>query len=81
MVKQRKIEKEDDFYMVLNPIEDYEGCEKHCKRYNCKGLVNLLEVDTGIEFILSKEVKQDIEKYKEMCLKKKLKYLKVSKYK
>ena len=80
MVEQRKIKKIDDFYIALKPIKSKDGWEKIGKKYDCKGLVNLLQGDIGIEFILSKEVKQDIEEYKKMCLERKLNYLKSGKY-
>lgn len=74
MIEQRKIKKIDDFYIALKPIKDSQRWEKLGKKYNCKGLVNLLEIDLGIEFILPKEVKQDVEVYKKMCLERKSNY-------
>lgn len=79
MIK-RKIEKrveegKDDFYVSLKPLRDIEGWEKQGRRYNQKGLASLLETKNDIEFILTEEVKQDIETYKEVILGLKRSYL------
>lgn len=81
MIKQRKIEKRDDFYMVLKPIKYEEDFlhpewEKNGRKYNCKGLVNLLKTDGEIEFILPDEIKQDVVNYKRVCFEKKRMHLK-----
>lgn len=73
-MEQRKVEKRDDVYVSLKPLRDIEGWEKHGRRYNQKGLASLLKTNTGIEFILTDEVKQDMEVYKEILNGKKRSY-------
>jgi hypothetical protein len=65
-MKQFKIDKVDDFYLVLKPTEFVGGFEKHGKKYNCRGLVSLLK-NSQDSFIKSKEIDLDIEKYEEFC--------------
>ena len=75
-MKNRKIEKRNDLYIVLKPLKDLdEGWEKHGRRYDCRGLTNLLKTNTGIEFILSEEIKQDIKDYEQICFEKRRSYL------
>ena len=83
----RKVKKIDDIYEVLKPMRyNYniiEGeWEKQGRKYNCKGLVSLLEGDQINEFILPKEVQLDVEEYQKDCIKsKRLHYQKdVEKY-
>ena len=89
--KKRKVEKADDFYEVFKPIGNqtddfyiinYENeWERHGRKYSCRGLVDLLEVDRGIEFILSKDIIKDMMEYRRSCFDKKRDYLQRGKYK
>ena len=83
---KRKVEKADNSYEVFKPIsgrtDDFEiinyenEWERHGRKYSCRGLVDLLEVDTGIEFILSEEIIKDMMEYRRSCFDKKRDYLK-----
>jgi len=72
---RRKIEKTDNSYMALKPLKDINGWEKRGKKYNCKGLVNLLKTNIGIEFILNDEIKQDVKNYEQRCFERRISYL------
>lgn len=75
MKTKRKITKiDDENYVVLKPIGYEDGWEKHGKIYSRKGLTSLLERDVGIEFIVSDEIKRDVEDYIRLCDYKKIKY-------
>ena len=71
---KRKIEKIDDIYIVLKPLRDMDGWEKRGRKYDQRGLVNLLNTKTNIEFILSNEVKQDVDTYKQVILGRRMAY-------
>ena len=75
MKDQRKITRIDgENYMVLKPIGYEDGWERHGKKYSRKGLTGLLERDIGIEFIISEEIKKEVEDYIRLCDYKKIKY-------
>ncbi len=74
MKNQRKITKIDEEYIVLKPIRYEDGWERHGKKYSRKGLVNLLERDIGIEFIVSDEIKEEVKDYSRLCDYRKLIY-------
>jgi len=62
--------------MILKPLKDLdEGWEKHGKRYDCRGLSTLLKTTTNIEFILSKEIKKDLEQYETIIRERRRSYL------
>jgi len=74
-MERRKIEKRDDIYVVLKPLKEMDGWERLGRRYNQKGLTNLLKTNTGIDFILDDDVKQDMEVYEQVRLGQKRSYL------
>jgi len=86
--KKRKVEKVNDFYEVFKPVDNqpedsylinYENdWEGHGRKYTCRGLVDLLEVDRGIEFVLPKEIIEDMMAYRKSCFDRKREYLKNS---
>ena len=67
MKNQRKVIKIEEKYLILKPLKDMEGWEKQGKKYSRKGLVNLLEKDIGFEFIVSDEIKREVEDYVRLC--------------
>ena len=76
MIKRKIIKLNEDSYMSLKPIRDEEDWERYGRRYNCKGLVNLLKTDKETEFILPDGIKEDVGEYERLCLLKKIRYFK-----
>jgi len=73
---KRKIIKIDlELYQVLKPLKEIKGWEKLGKSYTCKGLMNLLEVKRGIEFIISKDIEEEINLYRELSITNKKSYI------